>query len=379
MYTPNLPAGYATLTQDPVAAGNQPEPVPTDQLDRAARQVLPVSGTAAVSTTACPAGLDAVTCTLWPDLPKEQLCPYEYGQNPPAELRERLLHDPRCDVGGPWVTTTSLNGVVDDGSALALLTAASGDDLARAAQTLRDGGVVVADRRMVKDGTVTLTAFTGRKSGESDERKVTVAGYALAHPISRDLVVLSPGAVTRAGYRTAPLGIVIATSRVPTDAERGAFRAAAGALGAGYFGAVERPLELNEDLTLLVLSIAAGVIALGAAAIATGLAAVDGRGDLATLAAVGASPGLRRRLSLSQSGVIAGLGSLLGAGAGLGAGLAVLAAYNRALGQNWPPELPYPIAVPWSSLLIAVLVVPAAAMLGAGLLTRSRLPIERRL
>src|SRR6185369_6798820 len=246
---------------------------------------------------------------------------------------------------------TSLNGVVDDGSALALLTAASGDDLARAAQTLRDGGVVVADRRMVKDGTVTLTAFTGRKSGESDERKVTVAGYALAHPISRDLVVLSPGAVTRAGYRTAPLGIVIATSRVPTDAERGAFRAAAGALVAGYFGAVERPLELNEDLTLLVLSIAAGVIALGAAAIATGLAAVDGRGDLATLAAVGASPGLRRRLSLSQSGVIAGLGSLLGAGAGLGAGLAVLAAYNRALGQNWPPELPYPIAVPWSSLL----------------------------
>ena len=34
--------------------------------------------------------------------------------------------------------------------------------------------------------------------------------------------------------------------------------------------------------------------------------------------------------------------------------------------------------MPWLSLGAALIVVPALAMLGAGLLTRSRLPIERR-
>jgi putative ABC transport system permease protein len=34
--------------------------------------------------------------------------------------------------------------------------------------------------------------------------------------------------------------------------------------------------------------------------------------------------------------------------------------------------------VPWLSLAVALLVVPGIAILGAGLLTRSRLPIERR-
>jgi putative ABC transport system permease protein len=120
------------------------------------------------------------------------------------------------------------------------------------------------------------------------------------------------------------------------------------------------------------------VIALGAAGLATGLAAADGRADLGTLAAVGASPRLRRALSLSQSGVIAGLGSLLGVIAGMGASIVVLHALNQGFAETWPPPSEYPIAVPWLNLGIALVVVPAVAMLGAGLLTRSRLPIERR-
>jgi putative ABC transport system permease protein len=124
--------------------------------------------------------------------------------------------------------------------------------------------------------------------------------------------------------------------------------------------------------------VVAGIITLGAAAIATGLAAADGRTDLATLAAVGASPRVRRGLSLSQSGVIAGLGSLLGAAAGLGGAVAVLVALNRGLAEIWPAPTPYPITVPWLNVGVALLLVPLVAMLGAGLLTRSRLPIERR-
>jgi putative ABC transport system permease protein len=80
-------------------------------------------------------------------------------------------------------------------------------------------------------------------------------------------------------------------------------------------------------------------------------------------------PRLRRALSLSRSGVIAGLG----------ASTAVLVALNQAYAGIWPSPARYPLAVPWLNLGIALLVVPLIAMLGAGLLTRSQLPIERRI
>jgi putative ABC transport system permease protein len=116
----------------------------------------------------------------------------------------------------------------------------------------------------------------------------------------------------------------------------------------------------------------------GAAGVATGLAAAEGRADLSTLAAVGAGPGLRRLLSLCQAGVIAVLGSALGIVAGLGSAVIVLTALNRRYAGTWPVQDPYPVVVPWTTLGVLVL-VPLVAMLGAGLLTRSRLPVERRL
>jgi len=82
---------------------------------------------------------------------------------------------------------------------------------------------------------------------------------------------------------------------------------------------------------------------------------------------------------LSQSGVIAGLGSLLGAAAGLGAAIAVLVALNQRYLNVWPAPDQFPVLIPWLSLGVALLVVPSLAMAGAGLLTRSRLPIERRI
>jgi putative ABC transport system permease protein len=164
------------------------------------------------------------------------------------------------------------------------------------------------------------------------------------------------------------------TSRMPTVAEQDRAQAA---LGNEFAIQVEQGPPTTGP-TLLVLAIVAGVITLAAAAIATGLAAADGRSDLAVLAAVGASPRIRRALSLSQSGVIAGLGSLIGAVAGLGASTAVLFALNQRYAGVWPAPTPYPIKVPWLNVGVALLVVPLIAMLGAGLLTRSRLPIERR-
>jgi putative ABC transport system permease protein len=77
--------------------------------------------------------------------------------------------------------------------------------------------------------------------------------------------------------------------------------------------------------------------------------------------------------------MIAGLGSLLGAVAGVGAAVAVLTALNQGHADMWPVPALYPITVPWLNVAIAVVGVPLVAMLGAGLVTRSRLPIEHRL
>ena len=209
----------------------------------------------------------------------------------------------------------------------------------------------------------------------STERTMTAPGFVLPHGARAPITVLTPATAASLGLGHTPITVMATTSRVPTVAEQDRLEAA---LGTGYTEFVVRA-QAGGSPALVVLAIVAGVIALGAAAIATGLAAADGRADLGTLAAVGASPRIRRALSLSQSGVIAGLGSLLGVLAGLGASTAVLAALNQRFAGIWPAPAPYPITVPWLNVGVALVAVPLVAMLGAGLLTRSRLPIERRL
>jgi putative ABC transport system permease protein len=205
---------------------------------------------------------------------------------------------------------------------------------------------------------------------------MTAPGFALPHRPRAPITMMTAATARSLGLTVQPLVLLATTSRLPTLDEQDRLQAA---LGDDVTVYVERGAPKPNTTALVVLAIVAGVIALGAAAIATGLAAADGRADLSTLAAVGASPRLRRGLSLSQSGVIAGLGSLLGAAAGLGASTAVLFALNQRYADVWPAPTPYPITVPWLNLGAALVVVPLVAMLGAGLLTRSRLPIERRL
>jgi putative ABC transport system permease protein len=204
---------------------------------------------------------------------------------------------------------------------------------------------------------------------------MTLPGFVLPHRPPVPVAMMTGATARSVGLESRAFATVATTTRMPTVEEADRLQAA---LGSGYGVYVERGQRTNP-VPLMVLAIVAAVIALGAAAIATGLAAADGRADLGTLAAVGASPRVRRALSLSQSGVIAGLGSLLGTVAGLGASVAVLVALNQQYAELWPAPAPYPVRVPWFNVGVALVLVPLVAMLGAGLLTRSRLPIERRL
>jgi len=313
---------------------------------------------------------------------------------------------PGDGVGGLYryfesLFTDGFTLIVDaDDGAVAALTGLAPEDAARtAAAALRAGKVVVdhpryldggracrpaercRPREAAGDGRVRLAIRASSRldaaKKDGTTRMVTVPGFALPHPGRAPLTMMTGRTASTLGMGSVASLVLATTSRMPTQAEED--RLEAELLDeAGVY--VERGARLGSDTrSLLLLAVVAGAITLGAAAIATGLAAADGRADLGTLAAVGASPRVRRALSLSQSGVIAGLGSVLGAAAGLGGAVAMLAALNAGLVDRWPAPTPYPVAVPWLNVGIALLVVPLIAMLGAGLLTRSRLPIERRL
>jgi len=90
------------------------------------------------------------------------------------------------------------------------------------------------------------------------------------------------------------------------------------------------------------------------------------------------APQDRRVLSLSRTGIIAGLGSALGVAAGLAAAAALVTGINAGLPDVWPQlQPPMPFVLPWTNVVRALVAVPAVAMLGAGLMTRARLPVER--
>jgi putative ABC transport system permease protein len=394
-----VPVGYATIyIGDDKSPDKQSTPA---EYERVARATLPATEVKTVSSASCGGGLlKAMTpnpnhhqCLSTVLMDPAQVCPYdevvrrEHGQLTGAQARAAHA-DPRCgdDRGnffqGPFGLT------VDDGDALAVLTGASPQEIAAASAVLRAGGVVVTDPRYLVDGKATVaviefdiddggTVSANPEDHLADAKRYTFPGYVLHTPVSSIGSILSPAAAAAAGLQTQPVQMIVATSRYPTQAEEDRFHQELADLGP--YGYVQQPPVYRGNTELLIVMAASALITLGAAGIGTGLAAADGRADLSTLASVGASPRMRRGLSLSQSGVIAGLGSLLGAGAGLGAATAVLVALNRRWLDVWPGPAPMPLAVPWLSLGVALLVAPALAMLGAGLLTRSRLPIERRM
>jgi putative ABC transport system permease protein len=389
-YRPLLPHGYVNVSLSNKSSSNPSAGGNADTVARLLRETLPVRDVVAAPGAACTPGGTEDACRASLRVPTDRLCPFAdvvQQRSLTAIERRAAIRDGRCATD-PWrFVNGDASFLVDDGTHLAALTGASGDELDRAAATLRAGGIVVFDALPVVDGSVTIDVrrFHGGYNSPADllqqkpQLSVAARAYALRSAFSTASAVISPAVAQRAGLQQQVNSVTAATTRASTQAERDRLTAALSRLDRHYSVYVEEGPLHPASLPMFVLAAAAAVIALGAAGIATGLAAADSRPDLATLAAVGASPGVRRRLSLSQAGVIAGLGSLLGAGAGFGAAAAVLFALNRRYAGVWPAPERYPITAPWLNLAAALLVVPVIAMLGAGLLTRSRLPVERRL
>jgi putative ABC transport system permease protein len=191
--------------------------------------------------------------------------------------------------------------------------------------------------------------------------------------------ILSEAAAARADRPVGPAGAVVRTASMPTTQQQDRARAAIQALGVqGGDVYVERGHVSDYGIGLLALAAGSALLVLGASGIATGLAAADGRADLSTLASVGATPGMRRRLAGAQSLVTAGLGTALGIVAGLVPAIGLIRAINAPV-DGFRRTPPFPLVIPWETLAVTAFVVPLLAVLAAVLLTRSRLPLVRRL
>ncbi|MBC9732513.1 FtsX-like permease family protein [Nocardioides marmotae] len=148
---------------------------------------------------------------------------------------------------------------------------------------------------------------------------------------------------------------------------------------------VERGFAAEDDrwIILLVLGCLGGVLVLGGTLTATSLALSDARPDLATLAAVGASPRTRRGVAAAYALVVGLVGAVLGALVGAVPGVAAAYPLTSNEWSGYGPggdALPdHFLAVPW--LLVAGIVV-GLPLLSAGLValtSRSRLPLAARL
>ena len=170
-------------------------------------------------------------------------------------------------------------------------------------------------------------------------------------------------------------------------------------MGSGDWGepVTVGPVEVGWRLVVMPLA-----FALLATVLVTALALGDARPELATMAAVGASPRVRRRFAMWAAIVVAAVGSALGALAGIAPAWAALrsadilpdpasACGHRSVngaGRRLPwrergavycdVPLAIPLDVPWTWLAVVVVGMPLVAGLLFLVFTRSRVPLPRR-
>jgi putative ABC transport system permease protein len=374
LYEPSAPVGAALLQvgMDPMA--REDPAVVRSKLTQAA-QIL--QATLPVSDVVPLAGLRSANAdeelNIFPMLNPERECPLYNIPYPTAEQMRQYASDERCDT---FVAkqSTALGMIVDDGTAVSALT---GRDDPEVREALARGAVVVPNPDQVwPDGTAHLSLDRYPVGGgDADIRELRVP--AVAADLPGDLIVLSRSVLPEMEAEERPLGLIAPSTRVPTEAEEERSAAALAATGLNdHWFYVERGYVSQDRIAVLVLAGAALVIALGATGIAVGLAAAESRADLATLAAVGAAPRMRRRVAGGQGAVVAVLGTALGVVAGSVLGIVIVLMLRH--GQP-VPDMSWQLAVPWPELAALAVGIPVLATAAGFVFTRSRLPMVRRL
>jgi putative ABC transport system permease protein len=282
---------------------------------------------------------------------------------------DRLLES----YGSSWGAST----LVGRGSA-ELPMDLSAADRAAAARVLGAGGVVAFSDRGVTADEVTVSAH--RWEADSEEEAVTDKTFpALILPMALGNAtpqgILSEEAARKLDLSVGPVGLLV-SGAMSADQEQAAREALASVSTSSSFY-VERGYQAEDDTVIaqLVLAALGGILMLGGTLTATFLALADARPDLATLAAVGASPRRRRWVAASYALVIGFVGGVLGAAVGFIPGIAV----TYPLTRGYSEVDAHFLDIPWLMILGLVVGLPLLTAVIVGLCARSRLPLVARL
>ncbi|MFF3678318.1 FtsX-like permease family protein [Streptomyces sp. NPDC002120] len=329
--------------------------------------------------------------------PKEQRCPlYDTPGGESAfndEQARTLRQDWRC-AENRRINQNAV--VVADEKLLSVLAVTDPGSVA----ALKEGRAVSFDKRQVKDGRITLRVVMAKEGGNATpafgedppgEDKILPVHLAPENAEGWGIqLVVPPAAAKTAGLATAASGAYFTLDGTASSEQRQKIAGEIDRMGVEADMRIEAGYQGNDSLGLLALTVFAGLVTIGAAGIATGLAQADAEADLKTLAAVGAAPRVRRTLSGFQCGVVALMGVVLGSAAGIlpAVGLRMVqrreldALHQYQLGKGYvsaQEALPYvPISVPWETLAQLIVVVPLGAALLAALVTRSSGALARR-
>ncbi|MFH8981286.1 ABC transporter permease family protein [Streptomyces varsoviensis] len=400
-YVPSLQPRTVALMVDAYAdQGGHPEKA-LPALRRTVERMLPVSGERADVERVWAGGdcyaQEAVECgSIELVRPRGNECPLRGPDGAriaaglsAAEHRD-LMRTPRCvDYG----IGSSIIGDIEDSTVVGdarLLRNYIGLRDPAAERALAEGRPVLLNPAYARGGRLTLK-ITGLHSGPTGPRpdqkptRVSLDTYTAPDSYADTpgiRLVLPASLAHRLGLHTAPSGSFFPVSRTPTRDEQ---RRAEAELAHGDAATdlyVERGYPETSNAGLLLLAVFAGIVTIGAAAIATGLAKADAEADLTTLGAVGAAPRVRRLYTGFQCAVVAGMGVLLGTVTGVLPAVALRLAEGRhalAHMRESPMSSAYtPVELPWPTLAALAVGVPVLAGLLAALCTRSRLLAPRR-
>ncbi|GAA2518096.1 FtsX-like permease family protein [Rarobacter incanus] len=276
---------------------------------------------------------------------------------------------------------------VDDGSSFDAL--AGEGECPGAAAALRSGKAVVPVGTVSPNGTASFTWSANSRSGdlnapsdfeaESDVPAVEcdAMGRGSVSAVIPPAVAKSQGASVERRIVVVQTGAAAVTSS-QVEAIARAARSPANAGDAVDITVTADPgpnASADDEAvkgTWIMLGIAAALV-LASAWISTSLSISESRPDLATMAAVGASPRLRRRVAAGQAGFIAVTGSVLGSAGGIILGVALTLADRAQYGPLMT------VVIPWWQLGLAAAVVLATVIVLAAALTRSRMEMVRRI
>lgn len=384
-WQPEVDVGTVKVRLEPWSSDVLATPEKAASVSAALRAIDPAAEIATLSAAVL---VDAAAPDAWwgvyPLADESFACPpHLTGSGDHAEQAE----DPLCsgaDRGRSWWTSSTLypdgasgsGFLVDDGTALAIIAAHGAPE---ASAQLAAGRVLVRGPANVwQDGQVRLQ-IDGSMSGAAEVPVTVLPGALVDGPLSvLDNIVVPPALVHEIDpeLEIVPHAVVAAPSSPWTLEQEAELVSALREAGLEVVVDVERAPERDTSLTVIVLVGAAGILALAATWIASGLAAVESRADLATLAAVGAAPRVRRRVAGLQSGALTATGVLPGIVGGLAVGWALVSA-AAGLGTD-TPDPRWQVVVPWPVLGVALLGLPLLAGAMTALFTPARLPLVRR-